>query len=113
MTDKHPITPPPELVDKWVNQSPHIDPEGYIATRAAQWGADQEHEASCEWLSANSYRAVDIGLFRHARRPLPPNLKQQALNDLSRLMSKQIGMFDGQPFDNIRRALEALPDDTP
>jgi hypothetical protein len=107
MTDKHPITPPPELVDKWVNQSPHIDPEGYIATRAAQWGADQEHEASCEWLSANSYRAVDIGLFRHARRPRP-SLKQQALNVYNRIYDCN----QHQDFETIRRALEQLPDDT-
>jgi len=129
----HPITPPPELVQElWDRLRKAHDWDGNAAiawtealARAAQWGwdqrepelqerADQELEACCKWLQCEAGDSVTefvAGDLRAARRPRP-SLKQQALNDLSRLMSKQIGMFDGQPFDNIRRALELLPDDT-
>ena len=49
MTDQHPITPPPELVQQWADmlssRSDHA-----VFTMAAQWGADQELEACVEWL---------------------------------------------------------------
>ncbi len=51
MTDtKHPITPPPELVQKWVKECDQPDNprwqeyEQDIATRAAQWGYQQAVE---------------------------------------------------------------------
>ena len=48
MTDQHPITPPPELVEQWMqDHSTKYD----LARHAAQWGADTELEACCEWLS--------------------------------------------------------------
>ena len=105
MTNQHPITPPPELVDKWVNQSPCINPEGYIATQAAQWGADQELEACCEWLERNyNYPRADHPL-RAARRPKPPSLAKRALHILG-----THGDLSCAEHDTIRRALEALDD---
>ena len=82
MTQQHPISPPPELVVQWIkefNQS--NDPrwqeyEQDIATRAAQWGADQELEACCEWLQDPDLN-VDTYKLRAARRPLPPSLKRR------------------------------------
>jgi hypothetical protein len=79
MTD-HPITPPPELVVKWIKSARYKDfmpyPEGYeqyeqrLTTIAARWGADQELEACCEWLDKGF---GDVGNFpatlRAARRP--------------------------------------------
>ena len=54
MTQQHPITPPPELVQQWVAEIWHEGTpvrvslsDEHIATRAAQWGADQELEACC------------------------------------------------------------------
>jgi len=44
-------------------------------TVAAQWGADQELEACCEWLMYENDRQ---GL-RAACRPKPPSLKEQAI----------------------------------
>jgi len=43
---KHPITPPPELVQQWRNAAPPfgLNRETWIATQAARWGADQELE---------------------------------------------------------------------
>ena len=34
------LTPPPELVQQWINEEDGLT-AGHIATRAAQWGADQ------------------------------------------------------------------------
>ena len=118
MTQEHPITPPPELVDKWTNQSPYINPEGYIATQAAQWGADQELEACCEWLGDAPVVYNDNGdlhpgsYLRDARRPRP-SLKEQALartdailNDPGRALLVEVR----ETLELNRRALEALDD---
>ena len=109
MTNEHPITPPPELVAKWASSMC-----GYY--EAAQWGADQELEACCEWLSFYS-AASDARDLRIARRPKPPSLKEQALADLDS-MSIEPCLVNGidanalvrAKYDNIRRALEALDD---
>ena len=51
MTEQHPITPPPELVQKWVAEIWHEGTpvrvalsDTHIATRAAQWGYQQALE---------------------------------------------------------------------
>jgi hypothetical protein len=117
MTQEHPITPPPtELVQQWVDtyfggkisqSNFHVD----LATRAAQWGADQELEACCEWIAA--YPWLDhpellIKQLRAARRPKPPSLKEQALA----LVEQHEDGWRPSPkdWDTIRRALEQLPD---
>jgi hypothetical protein len=114
---KHPITPPPELVEQWMEE--FTDPEHAhwkeyevgIATRAAQWGADQELEVCCEWIAA--YPWLDhpellIKQLRAARRPKPPSLKEQALA----LVEQHEEGWRPSPkdWDTIRRALEALDD---
>jgi hypothetical protein len=115
MTDQHPITPPPELVGQWRNGGPSYaiannDYEHYIATQAAQWGADQELEAMLAELKAlhlpDDY--VVAAKLRAARRPKPPSLKEQALKALTAIE----GDFNtvGDRADTIRRALEALND---
>jgi hypothetical protein len=110
MTEQHPITPPPELVQQWWAEETY-DPFGVavsnLANRAAQWGADQELEACCKVLEYQ-FMADSIHL-RAARRPDPlPSLKEQALAALH-------GIDDQGPTAEqvvtIRRALEALPDD--
>jgi hypothetical protein len=78
MTEQHPITPPPELVQQWWAEETY-DPFGVavsnLANRAAQWGADQELEACCEWLRKNVGRWEIPLALRDARRPKPPSLK--------------------------------------
>ena len=112
MTQKHPITPPPELVHQWADMlASHSDQA--IFTMATQWGANQELEACCEWLECNyNYPQVNHPL-RAARRPKPPSLKEQALADLDS-MSKEpcidANALVRAKYDNIRRALEALPE---
>jgi hypothetical protein len=110
----HPITPPPELVREW-NQDAigtHFEPYGYsefIAVRAAQWGADQELEACCEWLEdviCDDPQDTAKEL-RSARRPKPPSLKEQALETLKYPKD----LWSELEVDTIRLALEALPND--
>jgi hypothetical protein len=107
------ITPPPELVEQWEEQfleRPTINGcfiQSYIATQAAQWGADQELEACCEWLA--KYRKPILGDdLRYVRRPQPPNLKEQALALLSQ--HNDGWAPSAKEWDTIRRALEALDD---
>jgi hypothetical protein len=114
MTNQHPITPPPELVQCFLRSNP-VTPTGmtyeqFIATRFSQWGADQELEACCEVMRVNGNYVSD-GVLRAIRRPKLLSDKEQALNALSLIMSRQKGMFDGKPFETIRQALEALPND--
>jgi hypothetical protein len=110
MTNQHPITLPPAILQKLRSTAPtsgwHRD--AWIAEQAAQWGADQELEACCEWVTRSTLGSGTC--LRAARRPKPLSDKELALNALSLIMSQQKGMFDGKPFDTIRRALEALPE---
>jgi hypothetical protein len=118
MTDtKHPITPPLELVQQWVAEIWHEGTpvrvalsDEHIATRAAQWGADQELEACVEWLQDPDLN-VDTYKLRAARRPKPPSLKEQALDELDRIPTHDSeGRSVGVDVSILRRALEQLDD---
>ena len=100
---QHPITPPPELVEEWFNNSP-IDRGLTLATQAAHWGADQELEACCALMDDWGLDETDL---RFARRPKPPSLKEQAL---ALLQPGEPRLFNSEMQDTIRRALEALDD---
>jgi hypothetical protein len=107
MTDS--ITPPPELVQQWMTEfygTPIVPGEACtdLAIRAAQWGADQELEACCQWVAVESI-AVATEL-RAARRSKPPSLKEQALAELAEWEN----VMDIPSDSPIRRALEALPE---
>ena len=109
----NPITPPPELLDKWCMDNT-LDNWRDIATQAAQWGADQELEACCEWLGRNyNYPQVNHPL-RTARRPKPPSLKDQALQVLASAPGpgypRVMTVLNADEHALIRRALEALDD---
>jgi hypothetical protein len=113
MIDQHPITPLPELATHWLElwnnmPVPRANCIEWIATRAAQWGADQELEACVEHLKNNSWAPNSgIKLLRAARRPKPPSLKEQALESVKRF---ELGQDELSDLAVIRRALEALPD---
>ena len=114
MNKEHPITPPEDLVQQWVSLA--CEYEGNetwidLATEAARWGADQELKACCEWLETYVQRWAEWSAdFRAARRPKPPSLKEQALEQLKCVDSdlRQHGIIN---TDFIRRALETLPDE--
>jgi len=122
---KHPITPPPELVQQWMAEPAPYDADSFqmltvrpaqlrqLATRAAQWGADQELEACCEWLEdvdCNDPQET-AKLLRAARRPVSPSLKVQAL-ELARPAGTDGAhvTFGPEELALIRRALEQLDD---
>lgn len=134
MTD-HPITPPLKLVQRWTNEfygtADVIAPGEFViavTNQAACWGADQqlkldaeqiaqaytagadqELEACCAWLQeriSEGWNPCHLEDLRNARRPKPPSLKEQALEQLRAL--DQHGALDCNT-DKIRRALEALP----
>jgi hypothetical protein len=127
MTQTHPITPPPELVNQWCHEDGDeikTSPRWYqrVCAKAAQWGWDQrgavnedelqkardeELKAICEWLSFYS-AASDARDLHAARRPKPPSLKEQALAVLDHTQ-KGYGLAEVD-LDTIRRALEAIDD---
>jgi len=94
MTEQqHPITPPPELIAKWMTEARSQDYcsiTEQVAYHAAQWGyeqrgevneaelqqaRDEELEACCEWM-ADETPTDYINALRAARRPKPPSLKR-------------------------------------
>jgi hypothetical protein len=112
MTD-HPITPPPELVEDWIELAkplPQRPPNpGEFATLAARWGADQELEACCEWVDWK-WSGIKSRELRASRRLKPPSLKEQALQALAEADLGSTEAEWSQRFDTIRRALEQLDD---
>jgi hypothetical protein len=111
-----PITPPPELVQKWhhvwkqLSRDKLIDFPEYMATQAARWGSDQELEACCEWLEREDGWLMPQRL-RTARRPKTPSLKEQALALVNRRIGTgHVQMLNDDQVDTIRRALEQLDD---
>jgi hypothetical protein len=114
----NPITPPPELVQQWASEWMRSEAaweaawpvcrDNFIATRAAQWGADTELEACCEWADETGWQGAGDGL-RTTRRLKPPSLKEQAIRELGGAYDRD--KIDDTTYDTIRRALEALPDD--
>ena len=114
------ITPPRELTEQWASEKSYDERdwlyEFHIATRAAQWGADQQLAEDAEWLDHNALNEPHLKIIpmgeslKEAMRPKakPPSLKEQALQAL-----RQVGNceeIDDVTFETIRRALEALPE---
>ena len=129
INQQHPITPPPELVSKWLCSDDYLwgpleqtsitittNRLNNVATQAAQWGADQELEACKQWLTLRDHviLAVELG-FCMRNKPKPPSLKDQALQvlasapgpDYPRVMT----VLNADEHALIRRALKALPND--
>ena len=117
MTQEHPITPPPELVQQWwakaINKP---DADALFATRAAQWGADQELEACLRLVEIDAGEdAYDFARYiRAARRPKSPSLKEQALEALKHAPGPDypnpITLLTADEHALIRRALEQIND---
>jgi len=107
MTNEHPITPSRALVNNWaailVSRSDYD-----VFIEAAQWGANQELEACCEWMRNAPFGLAlntSVNQLRAARRPKPPSLKEQALAVLDDCSDR----LDAAHENIIRLALEALP----
>ena len=122
MTNQHPITPPDEMVEKWRQEYFDLYSGGdsitrsiYVATQAAQWGADQELEATLGLMETLNIRGVDY--IRNVRRPTnPPSLKEQALKGFDDISTFALGELEGTSdyeeykkiADTVLEALESL-----
>ena len=119
MTNQLPITVPPELFTEWLSEAllEHDAKSGTVAAivadKAAQWSADQELEACCEWVrSMFSGHPTWADELRAARRPKPPSLKKQAYGALDTYIYGEPDPKDKErTYNTIRRAIEALPDE--
>jgi hypothetical protein len=117
MTDQHPITPPPELVEKWYDAIDDLSSswKQQLATCAAQWGADVELEKCCELLWQFGFNET-LPRLQRIRRPKPPSLKKQALNQLDaiQLDLNRANIYGANNVfvktDTIRKALESIND---
>ena len=121
MTNQHPITPPFELMNQWYKKACKDPYNGgkfimapvlkELTTAAAQWGADQELDACCEWFQefyeTESWVTHDLKHFRDARRPKPLSEADQALAALREAEASGHLYVNGRS-DVIRRALERL-----
>ena len=112
MTNQHRITPSPALVSEWASEfyGTTIAPGEAaieIVIQAARWGADQELDACCKWLSSETSDSY-LKALRAYRRPKPPSLKEQALAALNVIEDKMLGPTTEEKL--IRKALEQLND---
>jgi hypothetical protein len=107
MTDQL-ITPPPELVQLWINEyainKPGLPEQVYLASRAARWGADQELRACVDQL----YEWKIAGHELVAARRGSATLKKNALETYDKLQHLFAGYGNDGPL--IRYALEQLDD---
>ena len=114
MTKEHSIQPSPELVSQWFLGAKAMPVDQWVtdvATKAAQWGANQELEACCEWLDERTVLNGSTAL-RTTRRPKPPSLRKQAYDALDTYIYGEPDPKDKErTYNTIRRALEALPND--
>jgi hypothetical protein len=110
---RHPIAPPPWRVQEWGEEAARRQYTGsetdqHIAAEAAQWGADVELKACCDWLHWQNLATHQdlIPSLRAARRPKPPSLKEQALAEVHISFDK--GYLKEKSVNLIRRALEQI-----
>lgn len=121
MTENHPITPSPELVQQWDEEcdsghNPEIDNTfdalQHFASKAARWGADQELLACGNYLKhCAAWEQEDVTEFYNYRRPRPLSLRELALASVKRF--EESGEFFSdqmRELEFIRKALEQLDD---
>jgi hypothetical protein len=135
MTNQHPITPPPGLVQEWIDEPQYMTEDQLgkrmhmismnevrfreIISKASQYGADQELEACGRWIEDQlcmppDARADVITKLNGSRRPKPPSLKELALKVLESAPGPDypsvMTILDADQHALIRRALETLDD---
>jgi hypothetical protein len=102
---KHPITPPEELVQQWLELSPAL-----AIAAAFQAGADQELEACVAFVKFHEGESLARDL-RKTRRPKPLSLKEQALALLEHLDDAAASQMDTtEAVQIIGLALEQIND---
>jgi hypothetical protein len=102
---------PPELVKEWAQEiygSPGADTGDVVmANKAAQWAADQELEACCEWLRSQHHSDTWPSRLRTVRRTKPLTLAERALEQYERVEDILLN-HDVIPAGCIRTALTRL-----
>ncbi len=110
----HPVKVPAELAEQLWSESADKPAEcntfraHVFAQSIADWAADRELEACCEWLQARGFSRVDVGYLRTARRPKPPSLAEQGIEELESLKGDANAMGMGFDAPAIRAALNRL-----
>lgn len=111
MTHKNMFTPTSELMQEWLakwrDKRATVPYDEFFAAQAAQWGADQELEACCEWISMHT--TSDANRLHTARRPKQQSLKEQALTLIDKIQANK-EMWQTNDLDVVRQALEQLND---
>ena len=124
MTDHPTITPPPELVQKWFDQSELATNRIHcIAIRAAQWGyeqrgevneaklqkaRDQELEACVAWLDGFDDEGWAAEQLRADRRPKPQSLAKTATYELDEAVMRGDCITTTDAMPHLRAALKRL-----
>ena len=113
----HPMQPSAEQFDEWLAKAYRRWPGGrssviadVIARLAYSAGADAELEACIRHLDSKGHHPTTLDCLRAARRPKPPNLKEQALK-LVTDYRVPFYRYSAEQTETIRRALELLSDD--
>ena len=112
MNTKAWITPAEKLIAKWTKET-----EGNVfdvVCLAAQWGANQELEVCCKYLTRYAaWKPEAVAEFLDHRRPEPPSLKEQAfqaLYDVAGDLGAPFNPILHEQMNTIRQALEQLDD---
>lgn len=111
MTDRQPITPPPELAQTLWNEMrkahhediPCSESWDRAIAKAYQAGADMELDACCVLMDEWGLDGEDL---MQCRRPKPPSETDLALETLNWMESE--ASYDKPMIDPIRRCLERL-----
>jgi hypothetical protein len=84
-------------------------PDEKVLSEVAQWGADQELDECCMWITREKsvFMAEELSI---ARRPKPPSLKEQALAALDDAVMRGDCITISDALPTLRRALEQLND---
>jgi len=110
---EHPITPPPELIQKWSEQFEAGRSLYAMFEDIYRAGADAELEACCEWLGQKvllQHQSDVVPALRAARRFKAPSLKEQALEIVRGTPVNSAGLYSYEDVEIICRALEQLND---
>lgn len=115
MTDNnHPITPPPELVQKLAD-----GPGTWLEkiSKAYCAGADQRLEAVKHWLITGPYGAsivtgspTFVADLCDSFKPKPPSLKERGREALRSIHNAVVMETGGRELDVLKEIVESLPD---
>jgi hypothetical protein len=102
--------PPEEFLSEIRQGGNRTLTEDFIA--CAEWGANEQFWRCVTYLEDRCLDGVAEDMLQ-ALRPETVSMKQRALKDLEALEGSPICLLtsSAKRIDNIRRALEALPDD--